>query len=406
MITRELYKKLLSVDGQTPTLAEIRRHQSQDIINETFTDDFSYKIVRILTYDGWKEVECKYQYHQGQSIDKDTVDWYLQFRPGVHFPIGSYVIIPDDNDSLNTYEDEVEWFSIDNFGKRLMSSERSQLWMIVNRDDANDFVRYNVLQCDWDLRWINNGKIEHVIGCSKNASSYTSGIWTADYSVGLDNLTSMWIPNLYSLYNDHLEKLGLSDNRQINHGDRFFLTANNIHPNIYKISKIVDSTPFGVVKLSMKQDMFNGKQDNVDLMICNYYTDTGHVEVTEPIHISEDIRNIIKLVLNDDNELIDGGLTQGIIGMSIGETGYFGLNDDSEMNNLDWRITINSDYSDSKHADSYYEKLIKLQKIDDSSVCVKVGKAKSIVGKRFTLCVYDDKQNPHSQIELEITDAT
>lgn len=406
MITRELYKKLLSVDGQNPTLAEVRRHQSQDIINETFVDDFSYKIVRILTYDGWEEVECKYQYHQGQSIDKDAVDWYLQFRPGVHFPIGSYVIIPDDNDSLNTYEDEVEWFSIDNFEKRLMSSERSQLWMIVNRDDANDFVRYSVLQCDWDLRWINNGKIEHIIGCSKNSSSYTSGIWSADYSISLDNTTSVWIPNLYSLYNEHLERFNLSDNRQIKYGDRFFLTTNRISPTIYKISKIIDSTPFGVVKFTFKQDAFNEKCDNVDLMICNYFFDTGKPEVVEPVHLSEDIRNIIKLVLNDDNELVNGGLTQGVIGMAIGETGYFGLSDDSVLDNSDWRITINPDYSDAKHTDSYYEKLIKIQKLDNSSVCIKVGKAKSIVGKRFTLCVYDDKQNPHSQIELEITDAT
>lgn len=175
MISREMYKRILSVDGKGTNLAKIRSQQARDIINETFTDDPAYKIVRVLTYDGWIEVEAKYQYHQAQSIDKDAVDWYLQFRPGTHFPIGSYVIIPDDNDEkLNTYEDEVEWFSADNFEKRLMSADRSQLWVIVNRDDASDFVRYSVLQCDWDLRWIYDGKIQHIIGCSKNASSYTS----------------------------------------------------------------------------------------------------------------------------------------------------------------------------------------------------------------------------------------
>lgn len=228
----------------------------------------------------------------------------------------------------------------------------------------------------------------------------------ADYSTSLDNLTSMWIPDLHSLYNDHLDKLGLCSNRTLNHGYRFFLTSNPVHPNVYKISKVVDSTPFGVVKLSMKQTSYDEKTDNVKLMICDYYSQTGHIEEEEPIHVSEDIRNIIKLVLNDNNELIDGGLTQGIIGMEIGETGYFGLKDSSALDIADWRVTINSDYSDDKHTNSYYEKLIKLQKISDDTVCVKIGKAKSIVGKRFKLCVYDGKQNPHSEIELEINDAT
>lgn len=228
----------------------------------------------------------------------------------------------------------------------------------------------------------------------------------ADYSTSLDNLTSMWIPDLHSLYNDHLGKLGLCSNRTLNHGYRFFLTSNPVHPNVYKISKVVDSTPFGIVKLSMKQTSYDEKTDNVKLMICDYYSQTGHIEEEEPIHVSEDIRNIIKLVLNDNNELIDGGLTQGIIGMEIGETGYFGLKDSSALDIADWRVTINSDYSDDKHTNSYYEKLIKLQKISDDTVCVKIGKAKSIVGKRFKLCVYDGKQNPHSEIELEINDAT
>lgn len=225
-------------------------------------------------------------------------------------------------------------------------------------------------------------------------------------SVGLDNLTSMWIPDLHSLYNDHLGKLGLYSNRTLNHGYRFFLTSNPVHPNVYKISKVVDSTPFGIIKLSLKQDMYNENTDNIKLMICNYYKETGNVKEEEPFHYSEDIRNIIKLVLNDNNELVDGGLTQGIIGMEIGETGYFGLNDADALDEPDWRVTINPVSSDDKHTDSYYEKLIKLQKIDENTVCVKVGKAKSIIGKRFKLCVYDSKQNPHSEIELEINDAT
>mgnify|MGYP004596765991 CR=1 FL=1 len=45
-------------------------------------------------------MDAKYVFHQDQSISKDAVDWYLQFRPGVEFPIGTIVIVPDDNDTV------------------------------------------------------------------------------------------------------------------------------------------------------------------------------------------------------------------------------------------------------------------------------------------------------------------
>ena len=100
------YKNYLSSHGNT--IGQVKRNQSDVIMNSTFTYDHSYKKVYILTKDGWKWEDAKYQTHSSQSILKDPVDYYLQFRPKVHYPIGSYAIVPDDTSTeVNLSHDEL-----------------------------------------------------------------------------------------------------------------------------------------------------------------------------------------------------------------------------------------------------------------------------------------------------------
>ena len=73
------YKKYLASRGNT--LGQIKRTQSDVLMNSTFTTDPSYKRIYILTKDGWKWEDAKYQTHSAPSILKDPVDYYLQFRP-------------------------------------------------------------------------------------------------------------------------------------------------------------------------------------------------------------------------------------------------------------------------------------------------------------------------------------
>lgn len=163
------YTKYLKNNGSN--LAQVRRKQSDMIINQTWTGDPTYKRVYILTRDGWKWEDAKYQFHQSQSVAKDNIDWFLQFRPGVHYPIGSYVLIPDDTSPyLNLSDSEL----MNPFNQPV--SKRTQWWLIVNRDEQNAYVRYNVLQCNWDFRWVYNGKIESVYAVIRSANSYTSRI--------------------------------------------------------------------------------------------------------------------------------------------------------------------------------------------------------------------------------------
>ena len=133
------YKNYLSSRGNN--LAQVKRNQSDVILNNTFTLDPTYKKVYILTKDGWKWEDAKYQFHTAPSISKDAVDYYLQFRPKVHYPVGSYVIVPDDTSSdINLTSGEIE----SPFTQPI--ENRSQWWLIVGRDEANAYVRYMILK--------------------------------------------------------------------------------------------------------------------------------------------------------------------------------------------------------------------------------------------------------------------
>ena len=197
MITAEMYKKYLTSGGNT--LSQVKRNQSDFIINDTFTADAAYKKVYILTKDGWKFEDAKYQFHTTPSILKDEVDYYLQFRPKVHYPIGSYVFIPDDTD----FDINISGNELDN-PLSLPDERITQLWFIVGRDNALSYVRYNVMKCNWKFKWMYNGKQHESCGVNRSANSYTSGKWTDEYSSSLDSLTAAWLPDTYHTYGNNI----------------------------------------------------------------------------------------------------------------------------------------------------------------------------------------------------------
>ena len=164
-----MYQSMLTSRGKN--LSQARRKQSDMIMNATFTGDTGYKRVYILDPEnGWHYEDAKYSKHATVSILKDAVDYYLQFRPKVHYPVGVYVFIPNDMDDEIGFE---EYEPDDPFKDK--GFNMTKLWMIVNRNDETQFVRYNILKCNWDFKWMCkvHGKWElmHVIGCSRNANS-------------------------------------------------------------------------------------------------------------------------------------------------------------------------------------------------------------------------------------------
>lgn len=389
------YKNYLSTRGNT--LGQVKRTQSDVIMNNTFTLDPTYKKVYILTKEGWKWEDAKYQFHSAPSISKDAVDYYLQFRPKVHYPVGSYVIVPDDTSpDINLVESEID----NPFTQPI--NNRTQWWIIVGRDEANAYVRYMILKCDWDFRWIYKGKIMNCWACSKNANSYTSGVWRDEYTLSLDNLTSAFIPDTYHVYGDKLEELGLCDTRTIMYMQRFFMSNNDLEPKIYQVTKITDINPQGIIKLSIKQDEFNTKRDNIELHICDYYTDEGDIVIDEPVNEMPDITKTSEIkwmTVNVNGELEQGEETE----LEIGKTYYYEVEFSDTSVDPQWRITP-TDITLTEEEKEYYIGLMKLTKFDASTLAVKPAKASSLKGKKFILSVSNSIGEYYSSIELEVAD--
>ena len=389
------YKNYLSTRGNT--LGQVKRTQSDVIMNNTFTLDPTYKKVYILTKEGWKWEDAKYQFHSAPSISKDAVDYYLQFRPKVHYPVGSYVIVPDDTSpDINLEESEID----DPFTQPI--NNRTQWWIIVGRDEANAYVRYMILKCDWDFRWIYKGKIMTCWACSKNANSYTSGVWRDEYTLSLDNLTSAFIPDTYHVYGDKLEELGLCDTRTIMYMQRFFMSNNDLEPKIYQVTKITDINPQGIIKLSIKQDELNTKRDNIELHICDYYTDEGDIVIDEPVNEMPDTTKTSEIKWMTVN--VNGELEQGVeTELEIGKTYYYEVEFSDTGVDPQWRI-IPMDTTLTDEEKEYYIGLMKLTKFDASTLAVKPAKASSLKGKKFILSVSNSIGEYYSSIELEVAD--
>lgn len=371
MLDFDQYQNILGITGETS--GDRRISQGEDIFNRTMDSSGNYKQARVLTENGWELVDIRINLHSKTAIGRNDPDRYVQFRPHVHFPIGTYLIIRDENDDeLQSYEDILDWYDPKNYFGHFRKGERSQLWMIANRDDANHFVKYNVLRTNWNFRWMHDGKIENCIGVMRSANSYSGGTHEGDRVVILDDLCNALLPNTYLLYGDKCKNLGLSDTREITYDKRFIVTLNSLHPTVGKITKIVDMTPQGINSYALRQTEFNPELDNAELVVCDYTNSKADVPV-------QDIPEKKEVQLSP---------------IHLGESQEFEV---TSTENL--RVVMDSDCGDVKPS-SYYENMLKITVLSENRVSVKVSKAGSLVGKRFTIFSGITDVQPEFRLEV------
>lgn len=394
MITFDDYKSILSANGEN--LSQIRKNDSDRIMNDTFTSDIGYKKVYLLDpVKGWTYTDAKYSKHATSSIQKDQVDSYLQFRPKEHHPIGTYVFIPDDTS-----------FDLDNVNfDDPLNGDTSNMWMIVNRNDAKQFVRYHILKINWNFKWVTEDadkiKVEHCWGCVRNANSYTSGIWNDYYVNSLDNLTSAWLPNTHYIFGDKCSDYGLCDTRSLAISKRVMITLNQINPTCYMVTKVLDMVPKGLIKYYMKQDDFNPKRDNVKLFICDYYNNEGDIVVDKPdVEDQQGTSEIKYMVVNDDGELEESSMISSV---DTGKLYYFNAEfSDSSVSAAEWRVDVVGDYTDEEKAQ--LERLITIREVNPTTISFRPGKSNRIKGLTFKLTVCDHDGNYTSSIDLEVSE--
>ena len=408
IITLENYQNMLLNKGSN--LSEVRKNQSDMIMNATFTGDTGYKKVYILSKEnGWEYVDAKYGKHASYSILKDAVDSYLEFRPQIHYPVGTYVFIPDDNSrEIGFYEYQPENpFKDINFTV-------NKLWMIVGRDDATQFVRYNIIRCNWNFRWVyklhGEYQILHVWGSIRTASSYTAGTWDADYMRQLDNITGAWVPDLYYIYGEKLSEYNFDDPRYFAHDERFMITTNIINPKVYRCTKVVELAPAGIIKLTLKQTEFDPRVDNPNLLLCNYYDRMGEIKPieTEIIDDEQYVSIIYQGIINSDGELEKGEEISNIVPIDIGKTIYFiteFYDEDFIRENVEseYRIEVVDENNTLSNEDKkYLEKLVKITVLDINTISIKVGKSIKVSGTQYKLSIQDKDGHYSSSIVLEV----
>lgn len=212
------------------------------------------------------------------------------------------------------------------------------------------------------------------------------------------------MPDIYYAYGNNLYELGLDDNRTVMHEQRFMLSNNILDPKVYQVTKVTDLNPSGVIKYSIKQDELDNKRDNVELQICDYYTDSGD-QKTETIQkpqmmITES--QIRWLTLNDDGEL-EPLYDKSKQYLYLGMNSYFEYKLPYQDLKSEWNLSVydrKNELSDEDKA--YYEGLMKITVMDNVTISIKPGKANSLIGKRFILSATDNNSDNHSSIVLEV----
>ena len=282
------------------TICHIYKEQSDFLMEQTFFNDIQSKVCYIydyfhddqpdknvgMTYDHTTKtrIDAKFIVKSYQSIDKDQVEYYIQFKPsqktrfeegdelyyfetdyrrkyGVQdFPIGMMIDIPDDTGLYHK-------------------------WLICSKEPANQFVKYLVLPCDYFLHWIErDGQniYKRSMWCvQRQQSSYTIGTYRDRYFEHPDNQTKIWLG-----LNSITEKFWYNDDREKTM--RLIVSAPTENPIVWSVTKCENSKPIGIQKLTLYQDYYDPNTDylekddngNIIAMYADYYDST--IEPTDP----------------------------------------------------------------------------------------------------------------------------
>ena len=245
--------------GFAGTLGQQIKEMSNMVFDETFSNNTTYR--KGMIYDQnmneLEEMEFKFIKTKTFTVDKDLVEYWVQFKTGINPEImfdksedqrhrmGYYIDVWDDN------------------------SKEIKKWLIVSKDQS-EFDRYLVLECNWLFEWLDHDRVYHkCLGCLRNQNSYNSGIWASDFSTQVEDQMKFIVPA-----ND--------ETKTIDYNIRFMLSDNDLIPKTYEISKVLDTFPIGTIQCTLAQTLYNkhtdfcGKDfdyfgDNSIHRVCDFY---------------------------------------------------------------------------------------------------------------------------------------
>lgn len=154
----ESYINRMAYSGKN--VSEMLRTQSNMVIEQTWDRDPNARKVYVIKTTGGlpsvttehELIDVKFNIKTYQAITSDEVAYMLQFRHGAEkqnsdIDIGSYVYMEDE-------DGEWKW------------------WLICHLDERPAFRQYQILECNWVFKWINEGKIYECLGVQRVQQSY------------------------------------------------------------------------------------------------------------------------------------------------------------------------------------------------------------------------------------------
>lgn len=257
------------------TLGQIYKEQSDDLMEQTWDNDIQSKICYIydfyhddqprlaegMTYENTTKtrIDAKFIVKSYQSMDKDQVEYYIQFKPTqkTHFSEG---------DELYYFEtDYRKKYHNDNFIGLFIDIPNDEniyeKWMILRTEPANQFPKYLILKCNYELMWIENNGTEKIKrrmwSVLKIQSSYNSGLWTDLRFTSQENQDKVWLP-----LNPITEKIWYTNESSKNM--RVLVSSFTDNAIAWQISKVENAQPLGVQKLTLYQDFFDQHRDYIE----------------------------------------------------------------------------------------------------------------------------------------------
>ena len=348
------------------TIGQIYKEQSDWAMEQTFENDIATKTCYIydyfhddfftdehgitrslaegMTYENTNKtkIDAKFIVKSYQSMDKDQVEYYLMFRPsqpvrfnegddlyyyetdfrkryGATFPIGLFVDVPDDRGVYHK-------------------------WIVCRDEPANQFPKYLILPVNYELTWIeksNDKRIKRRMWCClRQQNSYTIGIYTDRYFTHTDNQDKILLP-----MNSITEKFWYTSEDSKNM--RVVVSALTEHPTVWTVTKVENSMPFGIQKLTIYTAFWNEHTDYVNLETGEMYADYFDSEIaptdpdTKPT--PSPVTNILATITSSASTIKVGGSYRTLNIKLSNDSGEDITDTFGDRSNFEWHFEIDNE---------------------------------------------------------------
>ena len=134
------------------------KKMANTIFDETFSNNTTYRkgMLYNCNMKELEEMEFKFIKTKTYTVDKDVIEYWVQFKTGVN-PEIIFDTSEDQKHRLGYYIDVWD----DN-------TKEIKKWLIVGKDQS-EFDRYLVLECNWLFEWLDHDRNYHkCLGCLRN----------------------------------------------------------------------------------------------------------------------------------------------------------------------------------------------------------------------------------------------